>query len=196
MTGIILAGGESRRMGADKAFLKIAGVPMVERVMGSLRGICRDIVIVTNDPDRYRNYGVRVVRDVGEQRGSLVGIYSGLLHAKDEYSFVVACDMPFLHPALIVAMSGLAPGYDVVVPRVNGYLEPLHAVYRKTLTAIIGAQVQGGNLRIRDLFNKIRVRYMTEQEIELIDPSHRSFKNVNTRQEYEEAACADWECRS
>lgn len=196
MTGIILAGGASRRMGTDKAFLMIAGVPMIERILRSLRASCQDIIIVTNDPYRFRKYDVRVVGDAGEQRGSLVGIYSGLLQAKHEYSAVVACDMPFLRSDLIVAMQGLAAGYDAVVPRVNGNPEPLHAVYRKTLTTIIGDQIQSGNLRIHDLFSKIKVRYMTEPEIDRIDPSHRSFKNVNTPEDYEEAACADWECRS
>lgn len=196
MTGIVLAGGENRRMGADKAFLNLAGIPMIERVLRSLKAVCPDIIIVTNSPQSYEAYRITVVTDAFDIRGPLTGIYSGLLKSSDEYNFVVACDMPFLNPGLMAYMGGLAEGYDIVVPAVGGMLEPLHAVYRKGLVPVIDEHIRQQRLRIRELFTSQRVRYVAEEEVDRFDPARRSFKNLNTPREYEEAACADWECRN
>jgi molybdopterin-guanine dinucleotide biosynthesis protein A len=196
MTGIVLAGGENRRMGMDKAFLKLDGIPMIEHVLRSLKAVCRDIIIVTNSPQSYEAYEATVVTDAFDMRGPLTGIYSGLLKSTAEYNFVVACDMPFLNAGLMAYMAGLAEGYDIVVPAVNGMFEPLHAVYRKGLVPVIEAQLMRNRQRIQELYGKQRVRYVAEEEIDRFDPARKSFKNLNTPQEYEEAACADWECRS
>ncbi len=191
MTGIVLAGGENRRMGTDKSFLKVGGVPLIERVLRSMKAVFPDIIIVTNAPERYAAYGVKTVSDVLDARGPLTGIYSGLLQSPDEYNFVVACDMPFLNARLLSYMAGLAAGHDIVVPSVCGQVEPLHAVYRRRLTTIIENELTHDRKRIRDIFERATVRYVTEEEIDRFDPARKSFKNLNTPQEYEEAACAD-----
>jgi molybdopterin-guanine dinucleotide biosynthesis protein A len=196
MAGIVLAGGENRRMGADKAFLKLHGIPMIEHVLRSLKTVCRDIIIVTNSPRSYRAYPVIVTTDAYDLRGPLTGIYSGLLKSADEYNFVVACDMPFLNPGLLAYMAGLAAGYDIVVPVLAGMLEPLHAVYRKSMLSVFKTKIMERRQQIRETFENQRVRYVREEEIDRFDPARRSFKNLNTPKEYEEAACADWECRS
>jgi molybdopterin-guanine dinucleotide biosynthesis protein A len=183
-------------MGMDKAFLKLDGIPMIEHVLRSLKAVCRDIIIVTNSPQSYEAYEATVVTDAFDMRGPLTGIYSGLLKSTAEYNFVVACDMPFLNAGLMAYMAGLAEGYDIVVPAVNGMFEPLHAVYRKGLVPVIEAQLMRNRQRIQELYGKQRVRYVAEEEIDRFDPARKSFKNLNTPQEYEEAACADWECRS
>ena len=191
MTGIVLAGGENRRMGTDKSFLKVAGVPLIERVLRSMKAVFPDIIIVTNAPERYASYGVKTVSDVLDARGPLTGIYSGLLQSPDEYNFVVACDMPFLNSRLLSYMAGLAAGYDIVVPSIGGQIEPLHAVYRRGLITVIENEINHDRKRIRDIFGQATVRYVTEEEIDRFDPARKSFKNLNTPQEYEEAACAD-----
>jgi molybdopterin-guanine dinucleotide biosynthesis protein A len=196
MTGIVLSGGENRRMGTDKAFLKVAGFPMIEHVLRALQSVFREIIIVTNAPARYANYKVKVVTDAFDKRGPLTGIYSGLMQSSDEYNFIVACDMPFLNPSLIAYMAGLAEGHDAVVPSVGGLIEPLHAIYRKRLIPLMEGQIEEDRRRIRELFGRVRVRYVTEEEIDRFDPMRKSFKNLNTPRDYEEAACADWECRS
>jgi molybdopterin-guanine dinucleotide biosynthesis protein A len=196
MTGIILSGGENRRMGTDKAFLKVAGFPMIEHVLRALESVFHEIIIVTNAPARYTGYKVKVVTDAFDKRGPLTGIYSGLMNSLEEYNFVVACDMPFLNPSLIAYMAGLADGYDAVVPSVGGLIEPLHAVYRKGIAPLMERQIKEDRRRIRELFERVRIRYVTEPEIDRFDPMRKSFKNLNTPREYEEAACADWECRS
>jgi molybdopterin-guanine dinucleotide biosynthesis protein A len=196
MTGIVLSGGENRRMGTDKAFMKVAGFPMIELVLKALQSVFHEIIIVTNAPSRYGAYKVKVVTDAFDKRGPLTGICSGLMQSSDEYNFVAACDMPFLNPALISYMAGLAEGHDAVVPSVGGLIEPLHAVYRKRLIPLMERQIQQDRRRIRELFGQVRMRFVTELEIDRFDPTRKSFKNLNTPRDYEEAACADWECRS
>jgi molybdopterin-guanine dinucleotide biosynthesis protein A len=196
MTGIILAGGENRRMGRDKAFLMLHGLPLVEHVLRTLRGIFPQTIIVTNTPSAYASFDTVVITDAVDKRGPLTGIYSGLLYSMDEYNFVVACDMPFLNPALIMYMAGLAQDYDIIMPKVSGRVEPLHAIYSKGLLQLIETRLQQDERQIQGILNETRVRYVTEPEIVRYDPGIRSFKNLNTPEEYKEAACLDSECRS
>ena len=190
MTGIILAGGENRRMGTDKAFLEINGKPLVERILAVFSMLFTRIIVVTNTPDRYRSYDVEAVPDALDIRGPLTGIYSGLQRSSDEYNFVAACDMPFLNPGLISYMGEIAVGQDAVVPKFNGFLEPLHAIYRRRILPIMEAQIRLQDRRIRGLFDHIQVRYVTEEEIVRFDPLKLSFKNLNTPEEYKEAVCS------
>jgi molybdenum cofactor guanylyltransferase len=191
MNGIILAGGENRRMGTDKAFLVIDGRPMVEHILAVFNELFKNTIVVTNTPDRYRNYDVEVTSDVLDMRGPLTGIYSGLLRSTDEYNFVAACDMPFLSPRLISYMGEIAAGQDAVVPQFDGFLEPLHAVYRRGILPRMETQLRKQDRRIRGLFDHIQVRYLLEEEIVRFDPLKRSFRNLNTPKEYKEAACLD-----
>jgi molybdopterin-guanine dinucleotide biosynthesis protein A len=196
MTGIVLSGGENRRMGRDKAFLKLDGVPLIEHVLRTLGGIFPKTIIVTNTPSAYALYDTIVITDAVDKRGPLTGIYSGLLHSMDEYNFVVACDMPFLNPGLISYMAGLVQGYDIVVPKVAGRVEPLHAIYSKGLLTLIDRRLHQDARQIQGIFSEARVRYVTQSEIVRYDPEKRSFKNLNTPEEYKEAACLDLECRN
>lgn len=199
MTGIVLSGGENRRMGADKAFLKLSGVPLIEHVLRALRSVVNRIIIVTNSPAAYGSYDAVVATDAFDKRGPLTGIYSGLCKSTDEYNVVVACDMPFLNPKLLSYMIGLAEGHDIVAPSVGGFVEPLHAVYRRGLAPLIEQRLRKDARRIQGLFDEIRVRYVTEEEVDRFDPGRRSFVNLNTPEEYaehEEGICSDWECLS
>jgi molybdopterin-guanine dinucleotide biosynthesis protein A len=196
MTGIVLAGGESRRMGTDKAFLRINGLPMIEHVLRTLRGVCDHVIVVTNSPEAYDRYDVEIAGDAFNSRGALVGIYSGLLRSRSDRSIVVACDMPFLNPGLLSHMAGIAGEYDVVLPRVGDLIEPLHAVYRKALLPVIEDHLRRDQRQIRNIFTGLIVRYVREEEIDRFDPARRSFLNLNTRKEYEEVTCSDLECRN
>jgi molybdopterin-guanine dinucleotide biosynthesis protein A len=197
MTGIVLSGGENRRMGAEKAFLKIAGKPMIEYVLTVLRSVAGRIIIVTNAPQSYAAYDACVVSDALGKRGPLTGIYSGLLHSQDEYNIVVACDMPFLNSRLISHMAELAGDeYDVVLPKIGEFVEPLHAVYRRGLLPLIEEHIRKDVRQIKRLFTEVRVRYVTEAEIDFFDPERISLKNINTPEEYKEVACSELDCRS
>ncbi len=191
MAGIVLSGGENLRMGVDKAFLKIGGMPIIEHILRALKGIFDNVIIVTNDPQLYAAYDVSVVTDALDKRGPLTGIYSGLLNTRDEYNFVAACDMPFLNTGLISYMMGLTVGHDIVVPRIGGLPEPLHAVYHRGLLPIIENRVRNDIGQIQGVFSGARVRYVTEEEIDRYDQGRRSFMNLNTPREYKEATCSD-----
>lgn len=196
MTGIVLAGGENKRMGVDKAFLTVAGMPMIEHVLRALRSVVRQIIIVTNSPERYGACDVRLVTDRLDRRGPLTGLYSGICSSESEYNIVVACDMPFLNVKLLSYLRDLAPGYDAVVPGEGERIEPLHAVYSKRLLPAIEERLRCDERRMQGIFGRANVRYVTEKEISLFDPERRSFINLNTPQQYKEATCSDSELRN
>jgi molybdenum cofactor guanylyltransferase len=116
-SAVILAGGESRRMGRDKAFIDLDGVPLVMRVIERVAPLCTEMILVTNDPGAYAQFGCRLVADVYPGKGSLGGIFSGLQAAREQYALAVACDMPFLNQELLGYLISLAPAFDVVIPR-------------------------------------------------------------------------------
>lgn len=196
MTGIILAGGENRRMGADKAFLEIAGKPLIEYILRVFLERFEQTIIVTRTPDRYQGLYAVVVADALETGGPLTGIYTGLLYAQTERVFVAACDMPYLSSALIAYMEQQAGEFDAVVPMINGLLEPLHAIYHRRILPVMLDRIRSGEQRVAQVLERVRVRYLSESEIIHYDPHLRSFKNLNTPEEYKEAVCSDWECRN
>jgi molybdopterin-guanine dinucleotide biosynthesis protein A len=120
VSAVILAGGKSRRMGRDKALLEFDGKTLIERVIERVRTVSDDIIIVCNDVDTYAKFGVRIVTDVIPGKGSLGGLYSGMLAAREEYALALACDMPFLNDALLRYLIFLTPGFDVVIPQARG----------------------------------------------------------------------------
>ena len=184
---IVLAGGGGKRLGTDKAFLEIGGQVLIEGIVEKMARICDEVIIVTNSPLRYDRLEARLVGDVYPGKGALGGIYSGLKAARSPHSLVVACDMPFLDLRLLRYMILLSSGQDVVIPRVEGLTEPLHAIYSKPCLQPIDRVLAAGSLRIIDFFPEVRVRYVEKQEIELFDPKHLSFFNINTPADVEKA---------
>ena len=117
VSAVILAGGESRRMGRDKAFLDLGGAPLVTRVIERVAPLCTEVILVANNASAYAPFGYPVVPDVYPGKGSLGGIFSGLQAAHEQYALAVACDMPLLNPELLSYLISLAPSFDVVIPR-------------------------------------------------------------------------------
>ena len=184
VSAIILAGGASSRMGFNKALARLGqGATLIEQVVAKVRLLSRDIVVVANDEESYRNLGLQVSPDVYPRTGSLGGIYSGLLAARHQHALVVACDMPFLSLPLWHYMLGLPRDYDVLLPRLNGQPEPLHAVYSKQCLGPIKDLVERRRLKIIGFLHRVTVRFLDEAEIERFDPEHHSFLNVNTPEE-------------
>jgi molybdopterin-guanine dinucleotide biosynthesis protein A len=184
---IVLAGGEGRRLGTDKAFLRIDNRVLIEEIVEKMAHIGDEVIIVTNSPQKYSYLGTRLVGDVYLGKGVLGGIYSGLRAARNDYSLAVACDMPFLNLNLLRYMILLSPGYDVVIPRVGGLTEPLHAIYSKDCLQPMERLLSAGGLRIIDFFPEVQVRYVEEEEIRLFDPQCLSFFNINTPEDLEKA---------
>lgn len=193
ISGIILAGGQGKRLGHDKASLEIAGEPLLRRVTRSLQSLTNDIVIVGGDATDRRHLVeglegaalVSFIPDLFPGKGSLGGIYSGLQHSRSFYSIAVACDMPFLNVELLGYMVEQADGYDVIVPRIGSYLEPIHAVYSKNCLEAMARLLQQDNLRIIDFFSEAKVRYVDESEIDRFDPDRLSIFNINTPEDLE-----------
>jgi len=180
ISGIILAGGESRRMGVNKALLTVGGQPLIRRVVDVVAQVADELIIVADQPGLYAHLGARVIKDILPGRGALGGIYSGLRGACHFHCLVVACDMPFLNLNLLRYMVTCAPGWDIVIPRLHGWLEPLHALYSRACLDPIKKLFSEGNLKIIDLLPEVRVRYLEAEEIELFDGQYLCFTNVNT----------------
>ena len=181
VTGVIQAGGRSVRMGGEpKALLEIGGRRLVERVALVLEQVTDDLLVVTNTPELFGWLGLPMVPDAFPDSGSLGGIYSGLKAASGESAFTVACDMPFLSPAvarLVASRAGLA---DVVVPKVGPHYETLHACYGRACLGPMERRLASGRLKITGFWDEVRVLAIGEEEIApLADPSI-VFSNVNT----------------
>jgi len=185
MTGIILAGGKSRRMGRNKAFIDSGGVPFFERVYRVFKEIFSEIIIVTNDVLPFERYEAILQRDIILNKGALGGLYTGLLHSSNYQAFCSACDMPFLNPRVIEYMTQERDEYDVIVPKTHDGLHPLHAIYSKKCLNPMRQLLDRDDLRIVDFFGQVRVRYIEEMEIREFDPHMRSVINVNTEEEME-----------
>lgn len=187
MTSIVLAGGRSMRLGRDKALEEIGGRSLIKRVIERLSLLGNEIIVVASSSHQLPDLGVKMVFDSYPAKGNLVGIYSGLKEAKSSYSLVVGCDMPFLNIALLRHIMALSTGYDVVIPRVDDEVEPLHAVYSKKCLPPIEATLGKGKRRIVDFFPSVRVRYVDSADIDEFDPRHLSFFNVNSEADLERA---------
>jgi len=187
VTSIVLAGGKSLRLGRNKAVEEIGGQILIQRVIDRLSSLGNEIIVVTSSSDQLPDLELRRVVDICPGMGALVGIYSGLKVATSYHSLVVACDMPFLSIALLRYLEELSSGFDIVIPRVGSLVEPLHAVYSKNCLAPIEAMLQEGNLKISELLNAVKVRYVEDAEIEKFDPQRLSFFNVNSEADLEHA---------
>lgn len=174
-------------MGRDKSLLAVDGEPLVFRTVRTLGGLSDDLIIVANDVERYRPLALpaRFVPDERPGVGALMGIYSGLREAHHPQALIVACDMPLLNPPLLHYMLTQSDGYDVVIPRVAGLLEPLHAIYGKSCLPFIRELLDKGQRKIIAFFNEVRVRHIEEAEIDEFDPEHLSFVNVNRLEDWE-----------
>jgi molybdopterin-guanine dinucleotide biosynthesis protein A len=170
----------------DKSFVNANGQPLIEHIVAKLTRLSDDVIIVTNSSEKYDELEAKLVGDIYPGKGALGGIYSGLRAATNADSLVVACDMPFLDLNLLRYMILLACEHDVVIPRIGGLLEPLHAIYSKSCLEPIDRLLARGELKIIDFFPEVRVRYVEESEVDIFDPQHLSFFNVNTPSDLEE----------
>jgi molybdopterin-guanine dinucleotide biosynthesis protein A len=192
ITGVILAGGKSSRMGQNKALMSLGGKRLVDRVVEVMRSVFDDLLMVTNTPEMYADLGIPMVRDVWPEKGSLGGVYSAIYHVATPYCLVVACDMPFLQTAVLRYLITQINDYDVVVPDVLGELQTLHAIYSKACLQPIERRLEANRLRIVGFFPDVRVRTVTGSELESYDPELLAFQNLNTPEEFQAAEQRLW----
>lgn len=184
VTGVILAGGESRRMGSNKALLPYRGGRFIEAIHRQLSELFDEVILVTNNPEQYAFLPCRKVPDLFPGMGALAGIHSGLAHSAGPAIFAVACDMPYLNADLIRHLAGRADEGGVLIPESPRGLEPLHAVYGKGCLAAIEATLLSGERRIVSFFHRSNVNRMNAEEVARVDPEFGSFRNINTPEEY------------
>ncbi len=184
VTGVILAGGESRRMGSDKSLLPLKGARFIDHVYRSMEGLFDEVIIVTNSPQLYEDIPCRKVPDIYYAQGSLAGIHSGLRHAKTDRIFVAGCDMPLLNPEAVRLLCESFEGEDVRIPSNGGQVEPLHALYGRKCLAAMEQVLDEGRRRIVAFFDRVRVQEVGLDLFAGVDPEGLSFRNINTPQEY------------
>lgn len=182
-----MAGGKSSRLGKDKALLTVGGETLLARALRALGEVTADQIVVGPPERRQQSGGASVYPDEFPESGPLGGIYTAIRAARYDLTLVVACDMPLLEPALLGFLLTLADGYDVVLPRPGGRGEPLHAVYRRTCEDPIRRQLDSGDYKVSRLVDKVRVRAVDDDELRAYDPKLRSFRNVNTPEDWAEA---------
>jgi len=189
ISGIILAGGKSLRLGHDKVLEKIGDKSLLERVVSHIDSFSKNIIIVTAQERTFaslvKNPKIKTVCDILPGQGSLGGIYTGLEASNSFYNLVVAADMPFLNEPLLRYMIEKVDGYDFVLPRVEGLFEPLHAIYSKNCVTPIKTILGQGKKVIIELFNYVKVRYIETEEVDRFDPEHLSLFNINTQADLE-----------
>jgi molybdopterin-guanine dinucleotide biosynthesis protein A len=190
VTGCMIAGGKSRRMGKDKRFLELGGVSLIDRSLRILEGLFQDVILVLAEPvPRLSSGRHRVTYDAIKNCGSLGGLYTALIEAPSPRIFAVACDMPFLNGDLIRYLVQVDPEADIVAAKLHSGFQPLHAVYSKRCAPFLEEMARSGDLKIQGLFEHPRLNITVVGEPDLIrwDPDLRSFQNINTPGEYEMA---------
>ncbi|HXX80939.1 MAG TPA: molybdenum cofactor guanylyltransferase [Thermodesulfovibrionales bacterium] len=192
MIGVILAGGENRRIPALKGFLSVEGKAIIERSIDTLTRILGKTVISTNMPEKYFCFGLPLIGDITQDKGPIIGILSVLAATGEDSVFVVACDMPFVSGKLVRYMVESFRGkmardahVDAVIPVFEGKTEPLFGIYTRRVLPTIEDMLQNGRKGLIAMLEDLNVQYLTDQEVRAEDPKGASFVNINTMEDYE-----------
>jgi len=181
-TGVILAGGKNSRFsGKNKALVRIGGKRILDRIYEVFTILFDKIILVTNDPLQYMEWDFDIVTDIFPIRSSLTGIHTGLFYITTPYAFFVACDIPFIKKELIeIILDGVESGIDIVIPETSQGVEPLCSVYSKRCFKPIEEQLEKKCLKIQRVFQKVRIKKISEDILRTIDPDLVSLSNINT----------------
>ena len=185
VTGVILAGGMSSRFGSNKALSRFDGERLILRLCKRVGAVTDRMSLITNTPEEYAFLNLDSLKDLVPRCGPIGGIYTALRTAETPLCLCVACDMPFIRPALLEYMVERSPGYDVIVPVQDGREEPLCAVYRNTCVPAIDNRIQAGKYRITGFFDEVRVLRVAPEDAGIHDAD--MFFNINRPSDYDEA---------
>ena len=182
VTGVLLAGGKSRRMGQDKRLLSVGDATLYTRSLSVLRAIFERVVVVVAQDSPLVASDAPVLRDVIPHCGSLGGLYTGLKEARTQWVFAVACDMPFLDPGTIRHFTSLKGEGDVIMAKLRNGFQPMHALYHRNCLPIMEGLIHAQDFKIHRLADhpSLRARIVIPEELSRVDPEGRSFYNVNT----------------
>ncbi len=190
LTVVIQAGGQSSRMGEDKALKPFLGRPLIQRVIERLTPIADEMIVTTNRPAEYGLLNLRLVSDLKPGRGALGGLYTALASAKSEFVVVAACDMPFVSKNFFEGASRLMveEEADVVIGKTDEGHEPFHALYRRAVClSAIEAAIEADQWKVIAWFPQVKVKIVSPDEVRVFDPSGLCFWNLNTPEEFKEA---------
>ncbi len=192
-TGIILAGGQSSRMGQNKALMKIDGVPVIERIAIELEKITDELLIVTNTFHTYQYLNIPMVGDEQKGKGPLAGIQAGLKATRSEKNLIVACDMPFISSSLGDFLLEELEDYQAAIPKLEGHVHPLFGAYRKDALHAVSQSLAKNELRMMSLLQNLHVRYISEDILSRkgIPVKDTAVFNMNDPIEYEKALKLD-----
>ncbi len=188
ISGIVLAGGKSRRMGCDKRNLDWDGERLLDSICWLMGELFSEVIMVTAVPDyNIQGLPVRLVTDEIPGCGSIGGLYTGLLHAENHQCFVVACDMPYLKKDIIIRLCQMNSLADIVVVRLLQGIQPLHARYSKRCLPVLDEMMHSGKLSIQGILQDSRLTSLIVDETDVIDldPQLKTFMNVNTPSDWE-----------
>ena len=179
VAGVILAGGKSSRFGSNKALALHQGVALIQTITRRLAGIFPETLIITNTPEPYAFLGWPMAGDQYRDCGPLAGIHAALRAISQPRAFVCGCDMPLVNPELIRFLCELDGDHEVVLPWLPEGPEPLYAVYSKTALPLIEENLAKNQCRIGTLYEKLRIRKVTAEEILQVLPDLTTFQNIN-----------------
>lgn len=187
-TGVLLVGGESSRMGMNKALLDIGGKPLYQRSLEVLDRVCSEVLISCREIDLYTGNGFKAIPDLIKGKGPLGGFYSVIRQAGYDHIFMVACDMPFLNGKAIRYVYSELGEYDMVIPSVRGKLQLLHAFYHKRVLPVVEDQIQRNRLSLIDLLNTCNAKILPVEEGAMEDSDRKKIElsslNVNTPEQW------------
>jgi molybdopterin-guanine dinucleotide biosynthesis protein A len=178
ITGIILVGGKSRRMGQDKALLSVQGKTLVERALEPFQQTFAQVLLIGDRPERFAAYHLPVIPDL-YPGSSLGGLYTGLFHASTEHIFVTSCDLPFPNLAILHYLCCLKDSYDAVIPCSSQGTEPLFACYRKSCLDTMRDRLEQQRFSISAVCSSLDTRQVPYQDIAPFDPAGTAFLNLN-----------------
>lgn len=195
VTGVILAGGKSRRMGQTKALMQLGDNSLIGHVIHRMNRVTDELLLITNSPTEYAHLGMPIRGDILPGTGALGGIYTGLTYASHDAVLCVACDSPFLEPKLLTYLASILGKYDAVMPythrkyRNNAQitLQTLCAIYSKRCLPIIESMLRESELRVHALQERAHIKRISPEIWQEFDPDGMSFFNINTPQDFERA---------
>ena len=212
VTGVILAGGKSQRMGENKALMQLGDDALIEHVIRRMHRVTDELLLITNSPADYAHFGLPMHGDILPGTGALGGVYTGLTHASHEAVLCVACDSPFLEPKLLSYLVSVLGEYDAVMPytyssrqtpfcrnknigvtnpsysdEAQVTLQTLCAAYSKSCLPIIELMLQESELRVHALSERANIQRVSPEVWREFDPEGMSFFNINTPEDFEKA---------
>ena len=179
----ILAGGKSRRFGSNKALAPWFTGYVIDAVVQAAMSACQEVIIIANESEPYSYLGLPIFPDILPGLGPLAGLQSALHNAKAERIFLLGCDMPLLNSELLNLMWEIPTWAPVVIPGTPQGLEPLHAIYHKSLLPIVNNRISAGNLSLQSLLEDIPCHIVSHADILKICPSFKCLTSANTPEE-------------